>query len=50
MLTIQEFKNRYSSEILEEGLTEQEVVSIYENIYLEDPMQFTSGMIDKQNT
>ena len=49
MITLEEFKKRYSSEILEEQLTEEEVIRIYEDAYLEDPMQFSPGMVNRDS-
>jgi hypothetical protein len=42
MLTLQEFKNRYKTELTD--MSETEVVSYY-NIYKEDPLEFHSSMI-----
>lgn len=43
MLTLSEFKTRYSNELL--GLSESEINGYYQ-IYLEDPFQFRGEMID----
>ena len=44
MLSLEEFIITYANEIDEFRLTNQEILENY-NIYLEDPLQFTGGMI-----
>ena len=44
----EEFIAEYFETINELGLSAKEVEKIYQ-VYLEDPMQFTEGMVDRQN-
>ena len=43
-MDLQEFKETYAEVISDLGLSEEQIIDNYE-IYLEDPMQFTEGMI-----
>lgn len=44
MLTLEEFKNRYKTELESEECTENEILYFYD-MYLEDPFQFHPDMI-----